>query len=388
MFARAELPDAVWRASTPPLANLIIDDPLLRSDYGFLNFEAVLAKSDELGFTATIAFIPWNYRRSTKPTTELFRRRGDRLTICIHGCNHSESEFTATHLARLNSMAGNAVGRMEDHQQRNGLTFTKAMVFPQGRFSAPAMLSLKCNGYMAAVNTDVIASPPSDALTIADFLDIAITKYCGFPLYRRRYPERRAEFPFMMFLGQPLLVAEHHGFFKGGFGRLDSLINGINQLPVKPSWKSLADVLQQTYKVRRNSSTEFHCRLFSTLQTVHNDENRSMDFVISRFEPNPELIDELRVDGAPVEFATGGNAITTTVTIPPRRCVEVEYVYRNSLPLASAHPSIKERSAVRLRRYLSEFRDNVIARNDTLLSAATAVKKKLFSLPDSADHQI
>jgi len=106
------------------------------------------------------------------------------------------------------------------------------------------------------------------------------------------------------------------------------------------------------------------------------------------FEPNPELIDELRVDGAPVEFATGGNAITTTVTIPPRRCVEVEYVYRNPLPLASAYPSIKERSAVRLRRYLSEFRDNVIARNDTLLSVATAVKNKLFSLPDNGGSQI
>ena len=388
MFAKAELPDAVWRASTPPLANLIIDDPLLRPDYGFLNFEAALAKGDELGFTATIGFIPWNYRRSTKATTELFCRRSDRLTICIHGCDHIESEFTATDLARLNSMAGNAVWRMEDHQQRNALAFTKAMVFPQGRFSAPAMLSLKCNGYMAAVNTDVIASPTSDALTIVDFLDVAITRYYGFPLYRRRYPESRTEFPFMMFLGQPLLLVEHHGFFKGGFSRLESLIDGINQLPVKPSWNSLADVLQKTYKVRRNSSTEFHCRLFSTRQTVHNHENTSMDFVISRFEPNPELIGELRVDSAPVEFAIGGNNITATVTIPPRRCVEVEYIYRNPLPLGSAHPSMKQRSAVRLRRYLSEFRDNVIARNDTLLSAATAVKKKLFSLPDTACSQI
>jgi hypothetical protein len=275
---------------------------------------------------------------------------------------------------------------MEEHQQRNGLTFTKAMVFPQGRFSAPAMLSLKCNGYMAAVNTEVIATP-LDVLRIADLLDVAITSYHGFPLYRRRYPERLGEFPFMMFLGQPLLLVEHHGFFKGGFARLESLMDGINRLPVKPSWKSLADVLQETYKVRRNSSTEFHCRLFSTRQTVHNYENRSMDFVLSRFESNPELIDELQVDGVPVEFATGGDAISTTVTIPPTQCVKVEYVYRNPLPLASA-PGIEARCAVRLRRYLSEFRDNVIAQNDTVLAAASAVKKKLFSRAHAADSQI
>jgi hypothetical protein len=380
MFAKAELPDAVWRASTPSLANLIIDDPLLRPDYGFLNFEALLAKSDELGFTATIAFIPWNYRRSIKATIELFRRRIDRLAICIHGCDHGESEFTATDLSQLNLMARNAIGRMEQHQQRNGLTFTKAMVFPQGRFCAPAMLSLKCNGYMAAVNTDVIASPSSDALTMADFLDVAITKYYGFPLYRRRYPERRAEFPFMMFLGQPLFLVEHHGFFKGGYSKVESLIEYINQLPVKPKWTSLSHALEHTYKVRRNNRSEIQCRIFSTRQIVHNPEKESMDFVISRFEPQPELVEEVRVDGLAVKFDVGRDSITTSLTIQPQSSVQIECSYRNHLPLA-VNRTMRDRAATRLRRHLSEFRDNVIARNDVLLSVATVVKQKFLSRP-------
>jgi hypothetical protein len=379
MFAKAELPDAVWRASTPPLANLIIDDPLLRPDYGFLNFEAALAKSDELGFTTTVAFIPWNHRRSAKATTELFRRRSDRLRICIHGCDHGESEFTVTDLSRLNSMAGDAVGRMEQHQQRNGLTFTKAMVFPQGRFSAPAMLSLKCNGYMAAVNTDVIASPPADSLTMADFLDVAITRYYGFPLYRRRYPERHVEFPFMMFLGQPLFLVEHHGFFKGGFSKVESLIECINQLPVRPRWTSLSHALEHTYKVRRNNRNEVQCRIFSTRQIVHNPEEESMDFVISRFEPQPELVDEVRVDGVAVDFEVAGDSITTTLAIPSQSNIQIECSYSNRLPLALANRTMKDRAAIRLRRYLSEFRDNVIAKNDVLLSAAMVAKQKFLS---------
>jgi hypothetical protein len=54
-------------------------------------------------------------------------------------------------------------------------------------------------------------------------------------------------------------------------------------------------------------------------------------------------------------------------------------MYKNELPRASANASFGRRSRVRLRRYLSEFRDNFVAKNDAILLMAMAAKRKLWS---------
>ena len=105
-----------------------------------------------------------------------------------------------------------------------------------------------------------------------------------------------------------------------------------------------------------------------------------MDFVISRFEPQPEMVEEVRVDGLAIKFDVGRDSITTSLTIQPQSSVQIECSYRNRLPLA-VNRTMRDRAAIRLRRHLSEFRDNVIARNDVLLSAATVVKQKFLSRP-------
>ena len=132
MFLRSALGNRVWQASYHPAANLVLDDPLLRPNYGFIHFPSLLQHADEWDFTATLAFIPWNYARSEKSTMDLFLRRADRLEVCVHGCDHIAGEFALTDLGKLNSLISLATCRMEAQEKQTGLGFVKAMVFPQG----------------------------------------------------------------------------------------------------------------------------------------------------------------------------------------------------------------------------------------------------------------
>ena len=136
----------------------------------------------QLRFSTSIAFIPWNWRRSNLKVVQLFRDNPDYYSVCIHGCDHTAGEFSASDRKRLGAIASEAVRRMSLHQRRTGLAHDRVMVFPQGMFSEVAIAELKHAGFDAAVNTEVHSNPPRQrALKISDVWDVAITSYADFP---------------------------------------------------------------------------------------------------------------------------------------------------------------------------------------------------------------
>ena len=157
MALRQIFGEECWRPGEPH-ASIIIDDPLLQRDYGYLNFEFLLRLTQEYNFHTTIAFIPHNYRRNSARIIRMFRENSDRLSICFHGNDHTEAELASTDTALLNTMLGIAEERMNTHEQMTGLRCDKVMVFPQGRFSVEAMEVLKSRNFHAAVNTAHVPS--------------------------------------------------------------------------------------------------------------------------------------------------------------------------------------------------------------------------------------
>jgi len=136
-------------------ACLIVDDPALRTHYGFVDLQRLATLSVEHRFTCTIAFIPWNWNRSRPSAVELFRRHADRLSLSIHGCDHTGGEFAVRNTAGINRQAKLAVARMEKHSALTRLPYDRVMIFPQGAFSSASLGVLKHNGFIAAVNTEV-----------------------------------------------------------------------------------------------------------------------------------------------------------------------------------------------------------------------------------------
>ena len=135
------------------LACLIIDDPLLKPSYGCLNYESLLAEMKEHRFFTEIAFIPYNWKRSDARTVRLIAENPEHFAICIHGCDHTGSEFGKGSFEELSELAATAMWRMEWHKELTGLEHDKVMVFPRGQFSTTAIHALKEQGYLAAFNS-------------------------------------------------------------------------------------------------------------------------------------------------------------------------------------------------------------------------------------------
>ena len=148
MFVRLMFPEVSWRPQELG-ACLIIDDPLLRPRYGSCNFNVLRNAMQRYGFTTNIAFIPWNWRRTSKRDSEFFKNEPGRFSISVHGCDHIEAEFGGTSPAVLTSKATLAQSRMRNHEARTGIRCDPVMVFPQGVFSSVCPAVLKQAGFLA-----------------------------------------------------------------------------------------------------------------------------------------------------------------------------------------------------------------------------------------------
>src|ERR1700676_958738 len=152
LFLRAVFGDACWHGGLQT-ARLIIDDPLLKRRYGFLEFDQLFKSMDSIGYASTVGYIPWNYKRTSRRAAQYFGDHLGNFSTCIHGCDHTNGEFTSLDANVLRHKAVLALERMTKHEALTGLPFERVMVFPQGLFSRGAASTLRCSGYVAAINS-------------------------------------------------------------------------------------------------------------------------------------------------------------------------------------------------------------------------------------------
>jgi hypothetical protein len=360
-------------------ARLIIDDPLLNKTYGFLDYGALQTSMRSAGYGTSIAFIPWNYWRTTKTKAAKIFCQKPNLSICVHGCDHTNREFGEVDLGSLQWKADTALRRMERHRTRTGLAFDPIMVFPQGRFSTSAMLALRTNGYLAAVNTTCF---PTDAgvepLTIAHFLRPAITRFHGFPLFQRRYPRRLIDFAFDVFLGRPALLVQHHEDFRDGYQRLEEFVNGLHKLEPKLTWGGLSCQLMQSCMMRSLSEHSIEVRFFTRHFRFKNAQPTRTSLVFTKEEPDASAISSVVVDGISVPFSFRNEFLTFEHEVDAGQVVEVRIVDRVRAPSPTRKRlGVTHTVGVSVRRALSEFRDNTLARFPRLLTAATELATRM-----------
>ncbi len=225
------------------LACLIIDDPMLRPNYGCFNYEELLQEMKAHRFFTEIAFIPWNYKRSNPKTVRLFAENPDHFALCVHGCNHTLDEFAISDYQQLSALSHTALWRMEEHKRLTGLAYDPVMVFPHDHYSCEAMRALKDQGFLAAVSCHLQATdgetPPASECQLP-----ATRMYHGLPLLQRRYPSERSQFVEDVAAGRPIIVVEHHHLFRNGYGAITELVDWINDLG-NVRWTSLATIAEQ-----------------------------------------------------------------------------------------------------------------------------------------------
>lgn len=354
-------------------AGFIIDDPLLRKRYGFVDYRALVSQMERRDFATTIAFIPWNYRRTDPEVAPLFRNSGGRLSLCVHGCDHTAGEFGQGDLDQLSARAWRAIERMRRHQRSSGIPFAEAMVFPQGVFCRQAIRALQLAGFQAAVNSSPYAVDEPH-LSLRDFLNLAVTRYSGFPVFFRRYPRDIVEFAFDFFLGRPALLVEHHGFLKDGGERLLEWVERLNALQPGLRWGGVGEIVSRACLMRRDASDRVEVLVVGDGALIENPHTGPVGCRVLQPTACPDPVEQVLVDGQTVAHRVSGQRLEIELQLPPGRSVRLEIRRRRPAVGPVAAGSWPDRAKVGLRRRLSEFRDNRLSGSERLMRVARRLK--------------
>jgi hypothetical protein len=378
MFLRRMFPEAMWQPQELG-ACLIVDDPLLRPRYGFCDFKILRNLMQQYGFTTNIAFIPWNWRRTSSSASEFFRNERQHFSVSIHGCDHTGGEFGATSAAVLDSRARLAQSRMRSHEARTGIHHDAIMVFPQGVFSSASPGVLKRNGFIAAVNTETVPTDSDGPGTrIRDVWDIAIMRYGCFPIFTRRYAHHGLEnFAFDLLLGKPCLIVSHHEFFKDGCAEVIDLIEKLQSLNCRLDWRPLEEVIRRACRRRVNEAGVAEVEMYGSKLAMHNALNEAIDVHVRKVETETDLVSEVRCDDRPIAWTGRDEHLVFGQRIGPGSEKLFQVVYREQEGTDQTKRSLRFELSVAVRRRLSEFRDDHVSTNRLLSTAAGSVKSVL-----------
>ena len=375
MFVKLMFPDVAWRPQELG-ACLIIDDPLLRQSYGSCDFGMLSNLMGRYGFTTNIAFIPWNWRRTSARAAEFFRNEAARFSVSIHGCDHIGAEFASTSQTVLNQKARLAKSRMRNHEARTGIHHDSIMIFPQGVFSSACPEVLKVNGFLAAVNTETVPADSWMARTrIRDIWDVAIMTYSGFPVFTRRYAFHGVEnFAFDLLLGKPCLIVSHHDFFKDDCVSLLELIEKLQALKCSLRWRPLGEVIRRACRRRVVGSAVEEVEMFGAELLIANTSDREVNLRVRKREDQAALISGVQSDRNEIRWNSEPEHIVFEERLEPGRERHYQILYQEPDGAKTMDRTLGFELSVAARRVLSEFRDDYVSKSRFLSSTASTLK--------------
>jgi hypothetical protein len=350
-------------------ANLVIDDPYLKPRYGFVDYQKLVGVLSGTGVSLTVAFIPFNYRRSNPRTVEMLRAIPDRFSIAIHGCDHTAAEFASGDLDWLKETTACALDRMEQHWRDKGMPFDGVMVFPQGKFSTTAITALKQCGLMAAVNS---SAWPMDWRqnpgTIRDALEVAVCRFDSFPLFIRRYPRDLFDYAFDALFQKPVLGVEHHQYFRNGYSPLENLARDLARAIPNLQWMPLGRAVRSSHLVRLDGDGTSSIRHFVPELRHRNSTPRDMEYSVEKPESD-NSVSAVRIDGKSVAFEIRSGVLRYSAVARAGQEFEAKVISGHQLAQRRKSPW-GYRLRVSARRYLSDLRDNGLARADRMFPHA------------------
>jgi hypothetical protein len=364
MFIRFMFPTLAWHPQELS-ACLIIDDPLLKPQYGFCDFAKLRDLMRQHGFTTNIAFIPWNWRRTSSAAADFFKNESTHFSISIHGCDHTAGEFGATSTKVLHSTARLAQSRMQNHQARTGIQHDPIMVFPQGVFSSACPDVLKQNGFLAAVNTEIVPVDSNNARTrIRDVWDVAILTYGSFPIFTRRYPSHGLEnFAFDLLLGKPCLIVTHQDFFKDAGAGLIELIDNLASLRCSLNWRPLGEVIRRACRRRATGTGMEEVEMYGSELLIGNSSEQPTEGTVRKRKGQHDQVSDVLCEGKPITWETEGEHLVFRQRIDARSEKYCQVVYQRQAPPKMERRSVGFELSVAARRVLSEFRDNYFSKS-------------------------
>jgi hypothetical protein len=361
LYIKWAFAETCWNAPETN-ACLIIDDPVLKSTHGFVDFRELLSLMKRHKFSSNIAFIPWNWRRTSPEVARLFRENSENYSVSVHGYDHTRAEFGSSDQRRLYWKAKQALERMNRHETITGIRHDRVMVFPQGIFSEAAISALKHTDLIAAVNNDIHSTDPSRrAVIVSELWDVAVMGYSAFPIFTRRYPWEGVEnFAFDALLGKPAIIVIHHDYCSDHCSRLVNFIDRLNALKCRLSWRSLAEVVSRSCRQRALSSGAVEVEMYAAELRLENHWGEPKRFSIRRRECAPSAIREIRDRSGAIPWNFAGRYINFEVVLSAGESTTISIRFHEPAGNGYDGDNLSYRFKAMLRRYLCEVRDNYV----------------------------
>jgi hypothetical protein len=263
-FLRALAGDRGWRLPEPRAAFLFDDPNLHAPSYGHIRYRTLARAGREHGYHTAMATIPADAWYVNREAGRIFREHGDVLSLLIHGNDHVRAELARPRsVAEANALARQAVRRIETLERRAGVSVARIMAPPHGRASDRTLRALRDAGLDAACISRPfpwLTSPPADRPLVSMFpAEIVADGFPVLPRYSLSAP--RAEVPFKLFLGQPVILYGHHGDVADGLEPLADARADVARCGAA-RWMSLADIALSNF-TSRQSGDELALRPFA-----------------------------------------------------------------------------------------------------------------------------
>lgn len=258
--------DAGWQDS-PIQTCFIFDDPsFYLPSYGFLDYRSLAEHAVNHGLFIAVATIPLDTWWVNRAVAATFRSFNPRLSVIIHGNNHTSHEMVAEKRSTVHvENAAQALRRIDRLEFRYGLAGFKIMEAPHGEISYEMMGHLLSLGYEAALcttellvhhNPDIVW-PSTLGIERADFIG------GGLPVISRirMSANWKNEVILASLLRKPFVIAGHHWDAADDMRILDEIAKTVNQLSCV-RWGSPLDIVRNNYKHMQRGN-EFSLKLYS-----------------------------------------------------------------------------------------------------------------------------
>lgn len=364
--------DQCWRSGMNH-ANLTIDDPWLREPYGYISYNRLLERMREVNFHTTIAFVPWNFKRSQREIADIFRKSGQHYSISVHGNNHDRYEFRGYEEVPLANQAADiyqAGLRMEEFSRLTQVPHDRVMVFPQYICPEQTVGVLKEHNYLSSANCTTIPLGGSMKNEIEHTVMPSVNEYYGFPLMKRYHPSiDRNIINVCLYLQKPMLFYIHHYFFKDSITAFDEVAQYVNSRKKGTQWTSLGMTSENLYMERVGEDKSIEVRMLSRKVRLPGSRLRGTVYRIDTSDLQIENCENVIING---NVYTGNDSMTTVLNEPILVSNEGDDL---TVEICLKSPESANNSVIRWTspkvaaiRYMSDIRDNIYPRKSRLLN--------------------
>ena len=247
----------------PPIrACFMFDDPNLHwSSYGYVQYRELAEDASAHNYHGCFATVPLDGWYVHPPAARVFRENAGRLSLLIHGNDHTHFELHRPRAAEDQmALAAQALRRIERLERVSGVQVARVMAAPHGACSEAMAGALLQTGFEAAcislgslmARNPEMAWPASVGLNTVEFLG------GGLPIIPRFNirSDAAAYARFAGFLGQAVIPVGHHDDLRHGVESLQHIARLINSFG-DVRWCDMTTISETNYHSLRDKDVLF-----------------------------------------------------------------------------------------------------------------------------------